>query len=1180
MSAYKEHPTQRRYAIAIVVFLIFSAAVRSAFASPQAPADWHATPPVIEVPMNPSPSIEPDGALSPPFSPAEVCGAYGITALTSSLPNPTGAGVTIAIVDAYGDMTSSNSNLTDIIQSDLQTFCTKYSLPYTASGSSATLTEEFPDGAPTTTNANWATETALDVEWVHAVAPGAKILLFVSPDSGQGLYDCVSSANSLASVVSMSWGGSEFSGENTLDSTYFAQPNVAYFVATGDNGEGTEYPSVSPDVTAVGGTSLTIDSGDVYGSETAWSGSGGGTSTNEGSAAFQDPWVTSGNREVPDVSIVADPNTGVFVEQNGTGHQIGGTSLATPVWAAITGIIDANVLTPLSESNVHAFQYNFGNPTNIDTYFHDITSGSNGISAGTGYDEVTGIGTPKGNVLLPAVVPLAPSTVGATGGNAEVTVTWSTSTNATSYNVYRGTSAGGESSTPIATGLTGTQYTDTSVTNGDTYYYKVAAVNAYCTSLLSSETSAEPGSTGSASYLGSDTTTEGNWKGVYGATGWNVFGDTSAGNPTYPSGAIVTSSSPLAGIWMSSSLLPAALQVSAAASANRIAGVWYQTNWSMTVDVTSSTNIHLYLLDIDNLGVAETITLTDKNGNQLDTRSASGFSGGVYYSWTIDGPVTFTFTSTAGHWAVLSGIFFGGTGSTAPAQPTGLSGSAVSTQVALSWTASTGATSYNVYRGTTAGGESTTPLVTGLTGTGYTNTGLTNGKTYYYKVVAVNAVGGSFASAEASATPTAPTVSFVKTDTSTQGNWKGVYGADGWNVMGDTSSNNPTNPSYATVAPGSHLAGVWEATSLSPAALQVAAAGSTARIAGVWYQTSWSTQVNVTGTHQLALYLLDINNDGFAETITITDSVSGAVLNTQSASSFAGGVYYVWNVSGNVTITFTSTAGHWAVLNGIFFGGTGSTAPTVPSLSATSESVEAALAWTASTGATSYNLYRGTTAGGESTTPLVTGLTGTSYTNTGLTNGKTYYYKVVAVNAVGGSLPSNEASATPVAATAAFVKTDTSTQGNWKGVYGADGWNVMGDTSLNNPTYPSYATVAPGSHLAGVWEATSTSPAALQVAAAASTARIAGVWYQTSWSTQVNVTGTHQLALYLLDINNDGFAETVTITDSDTGAVLNTQSASSFVNGVYYVWDVSGNVTITFTSTAGHWAVLSGIFFG
>ena len=119
---------------------------------------------------------------------------------------------------------------------------------------------------------------------------------------------------------------------------------------------------------------------------------------------------------------------------------------------------------------------------------------------------------------------------------------------------------------------------------------------------------------------------------------------------------------------------------------------------------------------------------------------------------------------------------------------------------------------------------------------------------------------------------------------------------------------------------GTHTSGVWSSTSTDPKTLQKIASGSTTRIAGLWYNTTWSMNVNVTGTHKLALYFLDFPNAGCAETITIKDAATGVVLNTRSAASFQNGVYEVWNVSGNVTVTLTSTAGHWAPLTGIFFG--------------------------------------------------------------------------------------------------------------------------------------------------------------------------------------------------------------------------------------------------------------------
>lgn len=256
---------------------------------------------------------------------------------------------------------------------------------------------------PTTTSSDWGLETALDVEWVHSVAPLAKIVLVVTPDNGGSLWDGVQAASSLGSIVSMSWGAGEFGDETSYDETYFSAPNVLYFAATGDDGSGVIYPSASPNVTACGGTTLTINSNFTWASEIGWSGSGGGVSEFEPHAQFQQPWVVSGNREVPDVAAEADPNTGVYVVQAGGWWQVGGTSLATPLWAAFSAVLESNLGTPIGEATFHNDLYNFGSPANIDTYFHDIVSGSNGgYTAVAGYDMVTGIGSPIVNELLPA----------------------------------------------------------------------------------------------------------------------------------------------------------------------------------------------------------------------------------------------------------------------------------------------------------------------------------------------------------------------------------------------------------------------------------------------------------------------------------------------------------------------------------------------------------------------------------------------------------------------------------------------------------------------------------------------------------------------------------------------------------------------------------------------------------
>jgi hypothetical protein len=244
------------------------------------------------------------------------------------------------------------------------------------------------------------------------------------------------------------------------------------------------------------------------------------------------------------------------------------------------------------------------------------------------------------------------------------------------------------------------------------------------------------------------------------------------------------------------------------------------------------------------------------------------------------------------------------------------------------------------------------------------------------------------------------------------------------------------------------------------------------------------------------------------------------------------------------------------------------------------------LNWSASGGATSYNLYRATTSGAEAL--YQSGLTSTSYTDTGLANGATYYYVVTSVGAGGESARSNEATATtPVptpAASATFIKGDANTSGNWKGVYGADGFNIITDPSPNNPTMPAYAVLTPSGNSTVQWSAPGVSSTAscLETAAPGSTQRVAGAWYSpTSFSVDLNLTdeNMHQVALYLLDWGNTGRAESIVITDANTGKVLDTRTPALFSNGAYRVWNITGHVKITFTRTAGSNCVLSGIFF-
>jgi hypothetical protein len=171
---------------------------------------------------------------------------------------------------------------------------------------------------------------------------------------------------------------------------------------------------------------------------------------------------------------------------------------------------------------------------------------------------------------------------------------------------------------------------------------------------------------------------------------------------------------------------------------------------------------------------------------------------------------------------------------------------------------------------------------------------------------------------------------------------------------------------------------------------------------------------------------------------------------------------------------------------------------------------------------------------------------------------------------------------TPVVTTgtAAFVGLDTTIQGNWKGVYGSNGYNVINDTVA----YSSYVTVTPSGVNAHTWAGSSTDVRAL-LKAASSTDRIAATWYTSSSPIDIDMVFNdglqHQVAIYCLDWDSTARAERIDILDAN-GVLLGTQNVSNFHNGQYLVWQMSGHVKIRVTnvnSTPGFNGVVSGLFF-
>jgi subtilase family serine protease len=319
-------------------------------------------------------------------TPAEIKKIY-------NLPSTGGTG-TIAIIDAYDDPT---------IESDLAAFDKQFGL--VACTTKNGCFEKHTMAASTTKDAGWSMEISLDVEWAHAIAPKAKILLVeAKTPSGANLVSAIDYARGRKDVVaiSMSWGGAEFSDELSYDSHLVpkANPVTTFFASSGDDGTGASWPASSPDVIGVGGTSLKLTSKGTLSSETAWAGSGGGVSAYEKEPAYQASYnipKANGMRAIPDVAYDADPASGYPIYYSGPQpantadwYVVGGTSAGAPQWAAIRALGTVTL----------AKIYTDKASTSTLKYFRDITSGSNGTcsyycDARKRYDYVTGVGTPQ-----------------------------------------------------------------------------------------------------------------------------------------------------------------------------------------------------------------------------------------------------------------------------------------------------------------------------------------------------------------------------------------------------------------------------------------------------------------------------------------------------------------------------------------------------------------------------------------------------------------------------------------------------------------------------------------------------------------------------------------------------------------------------------------------------------------
>jgi subtilase family serine protease len=324
---------------------------------------------------NPLAAAAPSG-----YGPVQFRTGYGLTASGTS-------STTIAVVDAYDDPT---------IENDLGVYSAQFGLPKctTANGCFKKVNQTGGTSYPAK-NAGWALEISLDVQIAHAICPNCKILLVEArSNSFADLLTAEDYAIAHAKVASNSWGGGEFSGEIGYD-THFNHVGHPITFSSGDGGYHVEYPASSQYVTAVGGTTLNLNSNNTYKMETVWKGTGSGCSAYEPKPTWQKDACP--RRTVVDVAADANPSTGAAVYDsfgdNGRSgwFQVGGTSLSSPIVAAVYALAG-------NAANTVDGSYSYSHTSSL----HDVTTGSNGscgsylCAARAGYDGPTGNGTPKG----------------------------------------------------------------------------------------------------------------------------------------------------------------------------------------------------------------------------------------------------------------------------------------------------------------------------------------------------------------------------------------------------------------------------------------------------------------------------------------------------------------------------------------------------------------------------------------------------------------------------------------------------------------------------------------------------------------------------------------------------------------------------------------------------------------
>ncbi len=903
------------------------------------------------------------GSLS--YTVSQIRSAYGVNSIPDfGSATADGSGQTIAIVDNFNDP----SIITDLDGFDESMNMSSNSSPtlyqqygpassiltvYNQTGTN--ITSQIADSGmgavpPVDPTGSWEGEETMDVEWAHAIAPGAHIDLIECTGTGSfdGLFTGAATAAQLpgVTVVSMSWIWSEgnwssASGEQAYDSSTFVTPSghpgITFLASSGDGGTPGGYPAFSPNVVAVSATQLTLN-GSSYGSETAWSFPTPRT-LNNGSSSYSQTgsWTSqsggfSGTYSTAAAGSSSSATWTTSITSSDQGW-VGGTEVSA-TWVASPGnatnatykIYDGTATTGtlLGTVTVNQTKAPLGT-SDGGSQFQEL--GDYYLSPGDTLTVVLSANSANGTVVADAIG-IAPAW--ATGGGQsqyESEPSYQLGVQSTGYRTSPDVSFDGSDSSGVTVYQNG----------GLGFDYFGTSLSSPCWAGLIAIADQGRVANGGTSF-NSTANQQQTLQALYALPAAD-FHDITTGYNGLSAGVgydeLTGLGSPIANLLvpdLASYNLPTRLAITAQPPSTVTAGAGF----TLTVkvedsigDVITSYNGTVTISLANNPGsstLGGNVTVNAVNGVATFSGLTLNKVGTGYTLKVTSGSLTTTtngFNVTA---AAASTLTFGGMPATASA------GTAFNFTV----------TAYDPYGNIATGYTGTIHFTSSDAGAtlpaNYTFTAANGGNQSFSATLktggtqTITAADTVTSSITGKGVTLVSTATFLKQDTTTQGNWYQTYGNQGYNAIGYTTSN-PSYPSYAVVTPSGQTSYSWSSSTTDPRALQNPANPSGSRMADAWYSTngsSFTVDVDLTDgqSHDIELYLLDWPNVGRSESIQLSNATTGAVLSTQTISSFSGGVYLQWQISGNVLITITKLAGPNSVLSGLFFDPTPTPTPT------------------------------------------------------------------------------------------------------------------------------------------------------------------------------------------------------------------------------------------------------------